>query len=116
MSTYTQFDDSGSGEFGQIFGYSVRPYTESFDGYSFLDKRSYDAFGVWFRRARTVRGRRLVAQKIICHACDIALFSGETGKDLKQQQSILNRFMLIRKHKKDSKDVHISKEFLYLRC
>ena len=33
MSTYSQFDHNGSGGFGQVFGYSVRPETNSLDGY-----------------------------------------------------------------------------------
>ena len=32
---------------------------------STLDKRFYDGFGVWFRRARTFRGQLLVAQTMI---------------------------------------------------
>ena len=84
---------------------------------STLDKRFYDGFGVWFRRARTVRGRLLVAQTmILSRLWHYTMHVDIPGETIRQWQSMLNRFVLGRKHKKDARHVHlISKEFLYLR-
>nr|CCA27626.1 hypothetical protein UM06265.1 [Albugo laibachii Nc14] len=84
---------------------------------STLDQLFYDGFGVWFPRARIVRGRLLVAQKMILSRLWHYTMHVDIPIDtIRQWQSMLNRFVLGRKHKKDSKHVHlISKAFLYLR-
>lgn len=81
------------------------------------DKRSYDGFCVWFLRARTVRGRVLIAQTIhlsrLRHYTIHAYISAETIRHCK---SMINRLMLGRKDKTDLKHVQLlSKPFLYLR-
>nr|CCA18927.1 AlNc14C59G4390 [Albugo laibachii Nc14] len=84
---------------------------------STLDQRFYDGFGVWFRRAHTVRGRLLVAQTmILSRLWHYTMHVDIPSETIRQWQSMLNRFVLGRTHKKDSKHVHlISKDFLYLR-
>ena len=81
-----------------------------------LEKRFYDGFRMWFRRARTVRGRLLMAQTMILSR----LWHYTTHFDVPQQllrrwQSMLNKFVLSRKYEQNSTHVHlIRKEFLYM--
>ena len=81
-----------------------------------LEKRFYDGFRMWFRRARTVRGRLLMAQTMILSR----LWHYTTHFDVPQQllrrwQSMLNKFVLSRKYEQNSTHVQlIRKEFLYM--
>ncbi|KAF1327226.1 putative Pollike protein, partial [Globisporangium splendens] len=84
---------------------------------SFLDDRFYDGFKAWYRRARTLRGRLLVAQTMVLsrlwHYTQHVVVPRQV---VKRWQSMLNKFVLSRKH--DREDTHIQlipKEFLYLR-
>ncbi|KAF1320325.1 putative Pollike protein, partial [Globisporangium splendens] len=84
---------------------------------SFLDNRFYDGFKAWYRRARTLRGRLLVAQTmVLSRLWHYAQHVVVPRQVVKRWQSMLNKFVLSRKH--DREDTHIQlipKEFLYLR-
>lgn len=83
----------------------------------FLEQRFYNGFKMWYRRARTLRGRLLVAQTMVLSrlwhytqhvSIPIAV--------VKRWQSMLNRFVLSRKHDRDASHVQlIPREFLYQR-
>ena len=82
----------------------------------FLEDRFYGGFRQWFRRARTVRGRLLVAQTMVLSR----LWHFTTHFTIPQHfvrrwQSMLNRFVLSRKYERDSTHVQLIKsDFLYL--
>ena len=84
----------------------------------FLERRFYDGFKQWYRRARTLRGRLLVAQTMILsrlwhHAHHVSIPS----PTVRRWQSMMNRFVLSRKHDRASTHVQlIPNEFLYQRC
>uniref|UniRef100_A0AAV1VNP9 Reverse transcriptase domain-containing protein n=1 Tax=Peronospora matthiolae TaxID=2874970 RepID=A0AAV1VNP9_9STRA len=83
----------------------------------FLDQRFYDGFKAWYRRARTLRGRLLIAQTMVLsrlwHYTQHASISAAV---VKRWQSMLNKFVLSRKHDRHASSVRlISQEFLYMR-
>ena len=113
----SRFDRSGSGGFGQVFGIPFAQTPTNSIVISTHENRFYDGFGVWFRRARTVRGRLVAAQTMILlrewhFTMQVAILAETT----RQWQWMPNRFVLGRKHKKDARHVDlISKEILYHR-
>jgi hypothetical protein len=84
---------------------------------NFLEQRFYDGFKLWYRRARTLRGRLLVAQTMVLsrlwHYTQHVLIPSAV---VKRWQSMLNRFVLSRKHDRDASHIQlIPREFLYQR-
>ena len=82
---------------------------------TFLDERFYDGFKLWYRRARTLRGRLLVAQTmVLSRLWHYTQHVSLPAAVVKRWQSMLNRFVLSRKHARDSSSVQlIPREFLY---
>nr|CCA19887.1 AlNc14C81G5297 [Albugo laibachii Nc14] len=81
----------------------------------FLEDRFYSVFRQCFRRARTVRGRLLVSQTMVYHACGILPLILTSPAFTSKIQSLLNRFVLSRRYEQDSTHVQLIKsEFLYL--
>lgn len=83
----------------------------------FLDQRFYDGIKAWYRRARTLRGRLLVAQTMVLsrlwHYTPHVLVPLAV---VRRWQSMLNRFVLSRKHDRDAQHVQlIPADFLYQR-
>ncbi|KAF1315557.1 putative Pollike protein, partial [Globisporangium splendens] len=83
---------------------------------NFLDQRFYDGFKMWYRRARTLRGRLLVAQTmVLSRLWHYTQHVSIPSSVVKRWQSMLNRFVLSRKHDRDASHIQlIPKEFLYL--
>ena len=83
----------------------------------FLDQRFYDGFKLWYRRARTLRGRLLVAQTmILSRLWHYTQHVSIPTTVVKRWQSMLNRFVLSRKHDRDASHIQlIPREFLYMR-
>ena len=82
----------------------------------FLEDRFYSGFRHWFRRARTVRGRLLVAQTmVLSRLWHFTTHFNIPQHILRRWQSMLNRFVLSRKYERDSTHIQLIKsEFLYL--
>ncbi|KAF1326586.1 putative Pollike protein, partial [Globisporangium splendens] len=82
-----------------------------------LDQRFYDGFKSWYRRARTLRGRLLVAQTmVLSRLWHYTQHVSVPSAVVRRWQSMLNRFVLSRKHDRDATHVQlIPSEFLYLR-
>ncbi|KAF1315563.1 putative Pollike protein, partial [Globisporangium splendens] len=82
-----------------------------------LDQRFYDGFKSWYRRARTLRGRLLVAQTmVLSRLWHYTQHVSVPSAVVRRWQSMLNRFVLSRKHDCDTTHVQlIPSEFLYLR-
>ncbi|KAF1331473.1 putative Pollike protein, partial [Globisporangium splendens] len=82
-----------------------------------LDQRFYDGFKSWYRRARTLRGRLLVAQTmVLSRFWHYTQHVSVPSAVVRRWQSMLNRFVLSRKHGRDATHVQlIPSEFLYLR-
>ena len=83
-----------------------------------LEQRFYDGFKLWYRRARTLRGRLLVAQTMILsrlwHYTQHVFIPRST---VRRWQSMVNRFVLSRQHDRTSSHVQlIPSAFLYQRC
>ncbi|KAF1327933.1 putative Pollike protein, partial [Globisporangium splendens] len=83
---------------------------------NFLEQRFYDGFKMWYRRARTLRGRLLVAQTmVLSRLWHYTQHVSIPSSVVKRWQSMLNRFVLSRKHDRDASHIQlIPKEFLYL--
>jgi hypothetical protein len=83
----------------------------------FLDQRFYDGFKTWYRRARTLRGRLLVAQTmVLSRLWHYTQHVSIPSAVVKRWQSMLNRFVLSRKHDRDASHIQlIPQEFLYQR-
>ncbi|KAF1328542.1 putative Pollike protein, partial [Globisporangium splendens] len=83
---------------------------------NFLEQRFYDGFKMWYRRARTLRGRLLVAQTmVLSRLWHYTQHVSIPPSVVKRWQSMLNRFVLSRKHDRDASHIQlIPKEFLYL--
>ncbi|KAF1331469.1 putative Pollike protein, partial [Globisporangium splendens] len=83
----------------------------------FLEQRFYDGFKLWYRRARTLRGRLLVAQTMVLSR--LWHYTQHVSIPLavvRRWQSMLNRFVLSRKHDRDASHIQlIPREFLYQR-
>uniref|UniRef100_A0AAV1UCY8 Reverse transcriptase domain-containing protein n=1 Tax=Peronospora matthiolae TaxID=2874970 RepID=A0AAV1UCY8_9STRA len=81
-----------------------------------LEQRFYDGFKLWYRRARKLRGRLLVAQTMILsrlwHYTQHVSISTIT---VRRWQSMLNRFVLSRKHHRKSSHI-LPCAFLCQRC
>ena len=100
----SRFDRTGSGGFGQVFGLPFAQTPTNSIVISTHENRFYDGFGVWFRRARTVRGRLVAAQTMILlrlwhFAMQVAILAGTT----RQWQWMPNQFVLDRNYKKRCK-------------
>ncbi|CAI5734027.1 unnamed protein product [Peronospora farinosa] len=82
-----------------------------------LEKRFYDGFKLWHRRARTLRGRLLVAQTmILSRLWHYTQHVSIPGTIVKRWQSMLNKFVLCRKHDRHESHVQlIPTDFLYQR-
>ena len=82
----------------------------------FLEDRFYGGFRQWFRRARTVRGRLLVAQTmVLSRLWHFTTHFNIPQHLLRRWQSMLNRFVLSRKYERDSTHMQlIRSELLYL--
>nr|CCA24317.1 hypothetical protein UM06265.1 [Albugo laibachii Nc14] len=82
----------------------------------YLEDRFYSGFRQWFRQARTVRGRLLVAQNMdLSRLWHYTTHFNIPQHSLRIWQSLLNRFVLSRRYERDSKHLHrIKSEFLYL--
>ncbi|KAF1329066.1 putative Pollike protein, partial [Globisporangium splendens] len=83
----------------------------------FLEQRFYEGFKAWYRRARTLRGRLLVAQTMVLsrlwHYTQHVTIPATV---VKRWQSMLNRFVLSRKYDRDASHIQlIPREFLYHR-
>ena len=82
-----------------------------------LEQRFYDGFKLWYRWARTLRGRLLVAQTMVLSRlwhCTQHVRIPETI--VKRWQSMLNKFLLSRMHDRHASHVQlISSDFLYQR-
>lgn len=83
---------------------------------NFLEQRFYDGFKMWYRRARTLRGRLLVARTmVLSRLWHYTQHVSIPSSVVKRWQSMLNRFVLSRKHDRDASHIQlIPKEFLYL--
>jgi hypothetical protein len=83
---------------------------------NFLEQRFYDGFKMWYRRARTLRGRLLVAQTmVLSRLWHYTQHVSIPSSVVKRWQSMLNKFVLSRKHDRDATHIQlIPKEFLYL--
>ncbi|KAF1331476.1 putative Pollike protein, partial [Globisporangium splendens] len=83
----------------------------------FLEQRFYDGFKAWYRRARTLRGRLLVAQTmVLSRLWHYTQHVSIPSSVVKRWQSMLNRFVLSRKHDRDASHIQlIPREFLYQR-
>ncbi|KAL8024079.1 putative reverse transcriptase domain, Endonuclease/exonuclease/phosphatase superfamily [Plasmopara halstedii] len=83
----------------------------------FLDQRFYDGFKAWYRRARTLRGRLLVAQTmVLSRLWHYTQHASIPVPIVKRWQSMLNRFVLSRKHDRDASHVQlIPNEFVHQR-
>ena len=83
----------------------------------FLEQRFYDGFKAWYRRARTLRGRLLVAQTmVLSRLWHYTQHVSIPTAMVKRWQSMLNRFVLSRKHDREASHVQlIPREFLYQR-
>ena len=83
----------------------------------FLEQRFYDGIKAWYRRARTLRGRLLIAQTMVLsrlwhYTQHVAI----PATVVKRWQSMLNRFVLSRKHDRDASHIQlIPQEFLFQR-
>ncbi|CAI5747279.1 unnamed protein product [Peronospora destructor] len=82
-----------------------------------LDQRFYEGFKSWYRRARTLRGRLLVAKTMVLsrlwHYTQHVVIPRTV---VRRWQSMLNRFVLSRNHERNSKIIQlIPSEFLYQR-
>ncbi|KAF1331450.1 putative Pollike protein, partial [Globisporangium splendens] len=84
---------------------------------NFLEQRFYDGFKMWYRRARTLRGRLLVAQTmVLSRLWHYTQHVSIPSSVVKRWQSMLNRFVLSRKHDRDASHIQlIPREFLYQR-
>jgi hypothetical protein len=84
---------------------------------NFLDQRFYDGFKMWYRRARTLRGRLLVAQTmVLSRLWHYTQHVSIPTAVVKRWQSMLNRFVLSRKHDREASHIQlIPREFLYQR-
>ncbi|KAF1318193.1 putative Pollike protein, partial [Globisporangium splendens] len=82
----------------------------------FLEQRFYDGFKLWYRRARTLRGRLLVAQTmVLSRLWHYTQHVSIPTTVVRRWQSMLNRFVLSRKHDRDASHIQlIPREFLYL--
>lgn len=82
-----------------------------------LDQRFYEGFKLWYRRARTLRGRLLVAQTmVLSRLWHCTQHVSIPLAVVKRWQSMLNRFVLSRKHDRGATHIQlIPNEFLYLR-
>ncbi|KAF1315212.1 putative Pollike protein, partial [Globisporangium splendens] len=83
----------------------------------FLEQRFYDGFKAWYRRARTLRGRLLVAQTmVLSRLWHYTQHVSIPSSVVKRWQSMLNRFVLSRKHDREASHIQlIPREFLYQR-
>jgi hypothetical protein len=81
----------------------------------FLDRRFYEGFLLWFRRARTLRGRLLIAlTMVLSRLWHYTVHVPVPDRIVKKWQSALNRFVLSRRYERNAKHVQlIAKEFLY---
>lgn len=81
----------------------------------FLDRRFYEGFLLWFRRARTLRGRLLIAlTMVLSRLWHYTVHVSVPDRIVKKWQSTLNRFVLSRRYERNAKHVQlIAKEFLY---
>uniref|UniRef100_K3WR62 Reverse transcriptase domain-containing protein n=1 Tax=Globisporangium ultimum (strain ATCC 200006 / CBS 805.95 / DAOM BR144) TaxID=431595 RepID=K3WR62_GLOUD len=81
---------------------------------NFLEQRFYDGFKMWYRRARTLRGRLLVAQTmVLSRLWHYTQHVSIPSSVVKRWQSMLNKFVLSRKHDRDATHIQlIPKEFL----
>lgn len=82
-----------------------------------LEQRFYDGFKLWYRRARTLRGRLLVAQTmILSRLWHYTQHVSIPRTIVKRWQSMLNKFVLCRKHDRHESHVQlIPTDFLYQR-
>ena len=72
----------------------------------FLEQRCYDGFKHWYRLARTLRCRLLVAQPmILSRLCYYTQNVPIQKTTVRRWQSMLNRFLLSRKHDRESSHV-----------
>ncbi|KAG3006508.1 hypothetical protein PC121_g25434, partial [Phytophthora cactorum] len=83
----------------------------------FLEQRFYDGFKAWYRRARTLRGRLLVAQTmVLSRLWHYTQHVSVPTAVVKRWQSMLNRFVLSRKHDREASHIQlIPREFLFQR-
>lgn len=83
---------------------------------NFLEQRFYDGFKMWYRRARTLRGRLLVAQTmVLSRLWHYTQHVSITSSVVKRWQSMLNKFVLSRRHDRDARHIQlIPNDFLYL--
>ena len=82
-----------------------------------LDQRFYDGIKLWHRRARTLRGRLLVAQTmVLSRLWHYTQHVSIPQVVVRRWQAMLNRFVLSRKHDRDAKHVQlIPGEYVYQR-
>ena len=81
-----------------------------------LEQRFYDGFKLWYRRARTLRGRLLVAQTMVLSVVALHPARPHSGNIVKRWQSVLNKFVFSRKHDRHASHVQlIPTDFLYQR-
>ena len=82
-----------------------------------LDQRFYEGFQLWYRRARTLRGRLLVAQTmVLSRLWHYTQHVSVPARVVQRWQSMLNRFVLSRKHERDASHIQlIPADFLFQR-
>ena len=81
-----------------------------------LDRRFYDGFKQWFRRARTLQGRLLIAQTmVLSRLWHYTAHVPVPASLVKKWQAALHRFVLSRRYERDARHIQlISKEFVNL--
>lgn len=83
----------------------------------FLDERLFDGFHQCFRRARTLRGRLLVAlTMVLSRLSHYTVHVNVPAPTVRRWQALPNQFALTRRYDPASNHFHlISKEFVYQR-
>ena len=83
----------------------------------FLEDRLFDGFRLWYRRARTLRGRLLVAlTMVLSRLWHYTVHVNVPTATVRRWQSMLNKFVLTRRYEPTSSHFQlIPKEFLYQR-
>lgn len=61
--------------FGEVLGHSVLTDRVHLVVFTIVQMRLHDGSGVFVRRARSVRGRLLIAQTMLLHVCGIVRFT-----------------------------------------
>lgn len=105
-------------EFGtstKFLGLPIGQHDTTDELLGFLDQRYYDGFRQWYGRARTFRGRLLVAQTMVLSRLWHYTVHVDVPKaQVQRWQSLLNRFALSRSYERDARSIQlIHSDFLH---